>query len=389
MAAIPIGSRIAARCQRVPSHSRSIDNVITPITIMAMPSAGSGRGASSSRTAATATANSGVKLLSAPEMLGPMRRLASNVSSVTVAGNSRPTRTKINAPRGSHPSQSSMKGASAENSSAEVGMLTDAPRFGGMCRSPNWVSTSAIPKRKEAHSASTCGLSSKSQAFEIDIQAGYAIRPGRRAGDFQRPLMRPGHTAELFQAVDRDDVELRVFLADLQRRLKFGRIVPTLQRLHAVPAKDHDRAARQVARNRCSRSCRHILPAVILDRFLRRRVVFLGVALLVAELVDGDHVDRRFGLRMQRLDGSTAKGCSHDHRQRDAESGFHDCSSAGAALRGRERIARQHEAIKRAKLGGHPTAAAEMVQHTLHQSLRAFEKRRNQIFQRMEAKRES
>jgi hypothetical protein len=55
----------------------------------------------------------------------------------------------------------------------------------------------------------------------------------------------------------------------------------------------------------------------------------------------------------------------------------------------KERIARQHEAIKRAKLGGHPTAAAEMIQRTLHQSLRAFEKRRQQIFQRMEAKRES
>jgi hypothetical protein len=30
-----------------------------------------------------------------------------------------------------------------------------------------------------------------------------------------------------------------------------------------------------------------------------------------------------------------------------------------------------------------------MIQRTLHQSLRAFEKRRQQIFQRMEAKRES
>jgi C4-dicarboxylate-specific signal transduction histidine kinase len=52
----------------------------------------------------------------------------------------------------------------------------------------------------------------------------------------------------------------------------------------------------------------------------------------------------------------------------------------------KERIARQHEAIKRAKLRGHSTAAAETVQHTLHQSLRAFEKRRQQIFERLEAK---
>src|SRR5262249_14190413 len=169
---IPIGNRIAARCQRVPSQSRLTDNVITPITTMATPSACSGRGTSSNRNAATTTANSGVKLLSAPEMLGPMRRLASNVSNVTVAGNNRPTRTKINAPRGSHPSQSSMTGASAESSSAEVGMLTDAPRLGGTWRRPNWVSTSARPNRKEAHSASACGSSGKSQPLTSDAETG-------------------------------------------------------------------------------------------------------------------------------------------------------------------------------------------------------------------------
>jgi len=54
----------------------------------------------------------------------------------------------------------------------------------------------------------------------------------------------------------------------------------------------------------------------------------------------------------------------------------------------KERIARQREAIKQAKLRGHSTAAAETIHHTLHQSLRAFEKRRKQIFDRLEAKRE-
>ena len=52
----------------------------------------------------------------------------------------------------------------------------------------------------------------------------------------------------------------------------------------------------------------------------------------------------------------------------------------------KKRIARQREAIKQAKLGGHSTAAAETIQHTLHQSLRAFEKRRQQVFERLEAK---
>src|SRR6516162_8697917 len=183
--AIPIGSRIAPKLQRVPSQSRSIDNMITPITTMAMPSACRGRGTSLSRNAATRTANSGVKLLSAPQMLGPMRRFASNVSKVTVAGNNKPTRTKIKAPRGSHPFQSSMNGARAEKSTAEVGMLTDAPRLGGTWRRPNWVSTSARPNRNEAHSASTCGSSSKSQPLmsgaEIEAK-GYAIRQGQRTG---------------------------------------------------------------------------------------------------------------------------------------------------------------------------------------------------------------
>jgi hypothetical protein len=52
----------------------------------------------------------------------------------------------------------------------------------------------------------------------------------------------------------------------------------------------------------------------------------------------------------------------------------------------KERIARQHEVIKRAKLRGYPTAAAETIQHALHRSLRAFEKRRQQVFERIKAK---
>ena len=55
----------------------------------------------------------------------------------------------------------------------------------------------------------------------------------------------------------------------------------------------------------------------------------------------------------------------------------------------KERIARQHEVIKRAKLRGHSTAAAETIQHTLHQTLRAFEKRREQVFEMTGAKREA
>jgi hypothetical protein len=54
----------------------------------------------------------------------------------------------------------------------------------------------------------------------------------------------------------------------------------------------------------------------------------------------------------------------------------------------KERIARQRELIKQAKLRGHSTAAAETIQDTLHQTLRAFEKRRQQLFERLGPKRE-
>jgi hypothetical protein len=52
----------------------------------------------------------------------------------------------------------------------------------------------------------------------------------------------------------------------------------------------------------------------------------------------------------------------------------------------KERIARQHETIKRAKLRGHATAPAEAAQQALVGTLRAFEKRRQHIFERLEAK---
>jgi Fic family protein len=52
----------------------------------------------------------------------------------------------------------------------------------------------------------------------------------------------------------------------------------------------------------------------------------------------------------------------------------------------KKRIARQREVIKQAKLRGHSTAAAETIQRTLHQSFRAFEQRRQQVSERLEAK---
>ena len=52
------------------------------------------------------------------------------------------------------------------------------------------------------------------------------------------------HARLLSYASDSDDVKFRVFLANLECSLKFGRIAPTLQRLHAFLANDHDCAIR-------------------------------------------------------------------------------------------------------------------------------------------------
>ena len=52
----------------------------------------------------------------------------------------------------------------------------------------------------------------------------------------------------------------------------------------------------------------------------------------------------------------------------------------------KDRIARQREAVKQAKLRGHAVAQAEAAQQALEQTLRAFEKHRQQVFERLEAK---
>ncbi len=161
MAAAATGSAAAQYDQGTPSQRRSIDRVTTPATIVAMPSACSGRGTSPKKSAAGSTAKIGVKLLSAPDMLGPIRRLASKVSKVTTAGNNRPTTTKMTAARGSQPRQSSRNGESSQSRTPDVGMLTSAPWPGAAWRRPNCVSTSARPNTNDAPSASTMGLSSK------------------------------------------------------------------------------------------------------------------------------------------------------------------------------------------------------------------------------------
>jgi hypothetical protein len=53
----------------------------------------------------------------------------------------------------------------------------------------------------------------------------------------------------------------------------------------------------------------------------------------------------------------------------------------------KQHIARQLEVVEQAKQRGQSTAAAESILQSLEQSLRTFEKHRQVIFERQEAKR--
>jgi PhnB protein len=85
---------------------------------------------------------------------------ASKVSSVTLVGNSSPTARKIAAASRLPSLPPRAKGASNQQSAADVGMLTSAPRRGERCCKPNWVSTSASAKSRDAASASSAGCAS-------------------------------------------------------------------------------------------------------------------------------------------------------------------------------------------------------------------------------------
>src|SRR6202035_1797340 len=98
-------------------------------------------------TIARRTAKTGVMLLSAPAIFGPIRRLDSKFSRATVPGKSKPTHgNKITAFE--LPALGSTKnGARHQKSSVDVGMLIATPSQGGIHRNLNWVSTKPAPNR--------------------------------------------------------------------------------------------------------------------------------------------------------------------------------------------------------------------------------------------------
>src|SRR6516225_7461083 len=91
------------------------------------------------------TAKTGARLLSAPAIFGPIRRLDSKFSNATAPGKTNPTHAnKTTAFRLPSPG-STQDGARHQKSSVELGMLIATPSQGGIHRNPNWVSTKPAP----------------------------------------------------------------------------------------------------------------------------------------------------------------------------------------------------------------------------------------------------
>src|SRR5215831_18082074 len=91
------------------------------------------------------TAKTGARLLSAPAIFGPIRRLDSKFSNATAPGKTNPTHAnKTTAFRLPSPG-STKNGARHQKSSVEVGMLIAAPSQGWVHRNPNGVSTKPAP----------------------------------------------------------------------------------------------------------------------------------------------------------------------------------------------------------------------------------------------------
>src|SRR6202047_5602259 len=96
-------------------------------------------------TTARRTAKTGVMLLSAPAMFGPIRRLDSKFSSAAAPGKNNPTQAN-NTTALRLPALGSRKnGARHQKSSVDIGILIATPTQGSIHRNPNWVSTKPAP----------------------------------------------------------------------------------------------------------------------------------------------------------------------------------------------------------------------------------------------------
>src|ERR1700756_4512720 len=91
------------------------------------------------------TAKTGVILLSAPAILGPIRRLDSKFSSAAAPGKNNPTQANKTTAFRLESLGSTKNGARHQNSMVDVGMLIATPSQGGIHRNPNWVRTKPAP----------------------------------------------------------------------------------------------------------------------------------------------------------------------------------------------------------------------------------------------------
>src|SRR5215472_8443413 len=118
---------------------------LMPITSAANASSCGTRTRSPRMTIASMTAKTGVRLLSAPAMFGPIRRLDSKFSSAAAPGKTNPTHANQATALGSPPLGWRRNGARHQKSSVEVGTLIATPTQGGIQRNPNWVRTKPAP----------------------------------------------------------------------------------------------------------------------------------------------------------------------------------------------------------------------------------------------------
>src|SRR6516162_7899653 len=96
-------------------------------------------------TTARRTAKTGVRLLSAPAIFGPRRRLDSKFSSAAAAGKSNPTHANKTTALRSPALGSKKRGARHQKRSVDIGMLIATPTQGSIHRNPYWVSTKPAP----------------------------------------------------------------------------------------------------------------------------------------------------------------------------------------------------------------------------------------------------
>src|SRR5437773_4385519 len=172
------------------------------------------------------------------------------------------------------------------------------------------------------------------------------IRPGYRPGSLLNAPLFVSKSILLRPALDGDDAERSVLVADLAVLLVLLRGMPGLSLLHALPLLDGDSFRRRAFEHGAVARGKQ-LAAFFLDQRLRLRRVLLHVRVVVADIDLGDRVDRRLRLRVQRVNGNASEPEACDDGQRDAGTSLHSFPFAVwcCGLRRRVLLQEQRRAI--------------------------------------------